>query len=79
MLLPLPQMYNEWKTWATALVKFLMAEKIDVGLKNFSVSALPSATPAGQMIFVSDEAGGAVVAFSDGSDWRRVTDRNVVS
>ncbi len=31
------------------------------------------------MVFVTDENGGAVPAFSDGSDWRRVTDRAVVS
>jgi hypothetical protein len=31
------------------------------------------------MIYVSDEAGGAIPAFSDGTNWRRVTDRAVVS
>ena len=31
------------------------------------------------MIYVSDETGGAVPAFSDGTNWRRVTDRAVVS
>lgn len=31
------------------------------------------------MIYVPDEAGGAVMAFSDGTDWRRVTDRAVIS
>jgi hypothetical protein len=31
------------------------------------------------MIFVPDETGGAVPAFSDGANWRRVTDRNIVS
>jgi hypothetical protein len=31
------------------------------------------------MIYVSDETGGAVLAFSDGTNWRRVTDRNIVS
>jgi hypothetical protein len=42
---------------------------------------LPSASAAGAGadIFVSDEAGGAVIAFSDGTNWRRVTDRAVVS
>ena len=40
---------------------------------------LPSASPAAQMIYVSDESGGAVVAFSDGTHWRRVTDRAIVS
>lgn len=30
-------------------------------------------------VIVTDESGGAVMAFSDGSNWRRVTDRAIVS
>jgi hypothetical protein len=37
------------------------------------------ATTAGRLIYVSDESGGAVVAFSDGTNWRRLTDRAVVT
>jgi hypothetical protein len=48
-------------------------------LPTFSASALPSVNPAGQMIFVPDDQNGAVPAFSDGTVWRRVTDRTVVS
>ncbi len=50
-------------------------------LVNFAVSSLPSpsAAGAGSLVFVSDESGGAVVAFSDGANWRRVTDRAIVS
>lgn len=50
-------------------------------LKSYTVAGVPSAsaTGAGTMIYVTDETGGAVPAFSDGSDWRRVTDRNVIS
>lgn len=49
-------------------------------LPSYTVATLPSAArwEAG-MIYVSDETGGAVPAFSDGTDWRRVTDRAVVS
>ena len=46
---------------------------------SFTVSSLPSAAQPGQMIYVSDETGGSVMAFSDGSNWRRITDRVVVS
>ena len=46
---------------------------------SFTVGTLPAATTAGQMIYVSDESGGAVIAFSDGTNWRRVTDRAIVS
>ena len=40
---------------------------------------LPAAGWTGGFIFVSNEAGGAVPAFSDGTNWRRVTDRAIVS
>lgn len=45
----------------------------------YTVATLPSASLAGKMIYVSDESGGAVIAFSDGTNWRRVTDRAIVS
>jgi len=48
-------------------------------MPSYTVATLPSAATAGLMIYVSDETGGAVPAFSDGTDWRRVTDRAVVS
>lgn len=51
-----------------------------VQLHSYTVSTLPDATiEAGGMIFVSDEVGGAVPAFTDGTNWRRVTDRAIVS
>lgn len=50
-----------------------------VHLLSMTVATLPSATPAGGIVYVSDESGGAVLAFSDGTNWRRVTDRAVVS
>lgn len=48
---------------------------------GYTVAALPSAATAGAgaIIHISDETGGAVLAFSDGANWRRVTDRAVVS
>lgn len=51
-----------------------------VRVKSYTATTLPVANAgAGQIIFVSNESGGAVLAFSDGSAWRRVTDRAVVS
>ncbi len=47
--------------------------------RTFTVASLPSASDAGCVIYVSDETGGAVLAFSDGTNWRRVTDRAIVS
>lgn len=48
---------------------------------SYSVAGLPSAAAsgAGAMVFVSNESGGPVPAFSDGAQWRRMTDRAVVS
>lgn len=50
-----------------------------VRLFSVTVGTLPAVIPAGGMVFVTDETGGAVPAFSDGTNWRRVTDRAVVS
>lgn len=48
---------------------------------TYTVSTTPSAATygSGSLIYVSDENGGGVVAFSDGTNWRRMTDRAVVS
>lgn len=46
---------------------------------SFRVANLPNAGIPGQMIYVSNESGGATMAFSDGSNWRRITDRAIVS
>jgi SpoU rRNA methylase family enzyme len=50
-------------------------------IPSFTVAQLAnlSATPAAQMVYCTDESGGAVPAFSDGTNWRRVTDRAIVS
>lgn len=45
----------------------------DLAAFRFRTAAL------GRLVFVTDEAGGAVPAFSDGTNFRRVTDRAVVS
>lgn len=38
-----------------------------------------SASPQAQFVYCSDESGGAVPAFSDGVNWRRVTDRAIIT
>lgn len=49
-------------------------------LAAYTVATVPGAAANPYlMIFVTDEAGGAVPAFSDGANWRRVTDRAVIS
>jgi hypothetical protein len=51
-----------------------------VRVKSYTVAGVPAASAgAGQIIYVSNEIGGAVLAFSDGTNWRRVTDRAVIA
>lgn len=52
-----------------------------VRVPSYTVANLPAVPAASQpsIIYVSNESGGPVLAFSDGTDWRRVTDRAVVS
>jgi hypothetical protein len=46
---------------------------------TFTIATLPSAATQAGMIYVSDMAGGAEFAFSDGTDWRRMSDRTIAS
>ena len=66
-------------TWREGLV--VSAQTGTPRVPSLAKAALPSAATAaaGALVHVSDEAGGAVFAFSDGASWRRVTDRAVVS
>ena len=47
-------------------------------LPSYTVSTLPS-TVAGDLALCTDETGGSVVVFYDGSNWRRMTDRAIAS
>jgi len=47
---------------------------------SYTVATVPSAAlGAGMIVYVTDDVGGAILAFSDGTNWRRVTDRAVIS
>lgn len=90
MRLPLLGDVNHLPQWAASLVRTLESQLADMErtkqtrgrthhLRNVTVAELPEATPAGKLLYVSDEVGGATVAFSDGTNWRRVTDNAIVS
>lgn len=66
-------------SWHDALT--LSAASGVARLKSFTVVGLPAAGAAetGAIVYISNESGGAVLAFCDGTDWRRVTDRAIVS
>jgi hypothetical protein len=65
--------------WHDALI--LLGASGAARFKSFTVAGLPAASTAGAgaIAYVSDETGGAVLAFSDATNWRRVTDRAIVS
>ena len=47
---------------------------------SYTVATVPDATKNEAMvIYVSDETGGATLAFSDATNWRRVQDRAIIS
>lgn len=70
--------------WQTIVEAFNLSVPTDATLifqlPSYTVSTVPTAAtyPRG-LIYVSNETGGAVPAFSDGSSWRRVTDRAVIA
>lgn len=69
--------------------KYVLGAKIFTGKQDFALPPIlpsytvvgipPAATYIRGLIYVSDEIGGAVPAFSDGTNWRRVTDRAIIS
>jgi len=51
-----------------------------ITLASYTVASLPDASLyTGALIYVSNETGGATIAFSDGTNWRRAQDRVIVS
>ena len=57
---------------AVAITGGTMSDTL-ITLKTYNVASVPSASPAGQIIFVTDgNAGAATVAVSDGSNWKVV-------
>ena len=56
------------------------AMKAPLLLKSYAVADLPTASLwTGAIVYVSDETGGAIPCFSDGTNWRRVSDRAVAA
>lgn len=57
---------------AVAITGGTMSDTL-ITLKTYNVAGVPSASPAGQIIFVTDgNSGAATVAVSDGSNWKVV-------
>ena len=70
-----------WQTIVEALGMSVATDStLLVQVKTYTVATVPTASsyPRG-LIYVSDETGGATIAFSDATNWRRVQDRAIVS
>jgi hypothetical protein len=70
------------QVWALffAAIWRLLSNQQPWQLPTYAKAALPSVSEYnGHIICVSDDVGGKTIAFSDGTSWRRVQDRNVVS
>lgn len=52
---------------------------LPLGLTSYNAANLPTPNPSGQMIYVSDAAAGAIIAFSDGTNWRRTDTSAIVT
>jgi len=71
--------------WATRLTQDVVqwVEHLRRGpqtLSIYSKASLPDATKfRGGQIQINDDVGGETPAFSDGTNWRRYADRNVIS
>lgn len=78
--LSLPEVKPQLVGWDARLQEAL--EKLaPMRLVSYTVAGVPSAATAGAgaQIYVTNEVDGAVPAFSDGTNWRRVTDRTIIS
>ncbi len=76
---PVTTVWDSWRAWLTRSI-YPRNANAPFFLEPYTVATLPSAADwEGAQVYVSDESGGAVPAFSDGTNWRRVTDRAIVS
>lgn len=77
--------FNEFRAHALRLNKAVQLDGSEamsgpLMVASYTVSTLPTASDYPQgVIYVSDETGGATLAFSDATNWRRVQDRAIVS
>jgi hypothetical protein len=72
--------------WASSICRIVegvlnrLSTDVQLGrVRSYTVAELPDVAGPTRLIFVMDEIGGATMAFNDGTFWRRVQDRVVVS
>lgn len=80
MVQQLSDILQQDATSINQLVTAGQAPSNPVLLPTFLKTTLPVAADwKNALIIVSNDAGGLTVAFSDGTNWRRVQDRNIIS
>lgn len=76
----------KWRSWFSELRERLGETPFQI--QGYAVAALPNAAdwgsvsandPFSSLIFVYDESGGPVMAYSNGTNWLRVTDGAIVT
>jgi len=81
MIIPDPEFHTDWKSWVKAFRS--EAQKKDalgpVPVPSYTLDTLPSAKVKNQLIIVTDEIDGPILAYSDGTAWRRVMDQETIA
>lgn len=71
---------GELRDHASTINRLVSGANVATILPAYSKTALPSAVDNHDgMIIVLDDVGGRTPAFSDGTNWRRTADRNIIS
>ena len=77
-MLPSPDMHVNWQEWARALIQALSFQNEPERLLPYSQAALPQAARAKYMMVYCTDIATPQPVYSDGTDWRRVTDGTVI-
>lgn len=80
---PAEQAPNNWMNWLHYYCNWWI-QYLDENL-NKPIAYLNAAKPsagtsgAGMLIYISDLSAGGTIAFSDGTNWRRVSNNNIIT
>lgn len=82
MRFPIPEHYNDWADWGSALIRKLIASQRPVNaplvLPVYTASTLPAANQDGMMVMLSGTTGTDIPVYSLATSWRRVDDATEV-
>lgn len=77
-MFPSPEMHPEWRSWANALLQVLTFKKDENRLTPFKQADLPQPQRAKFILVYCTDLAVPQPVYSDGTNWRRVTDGTVV-